>query len=263
MTVTSSGIGIHSGTPCSVALHPASGPVRFLRNGVEIPANVEAVASTDRCTTLAHDGERVAMVEHLLSALHVMGWWRDLVVEVSAVELPIMDGSAEPWLESIEALGEPPPAPDPLVLEHPVAVERGSSTIRATPGAPSLCCEIEFEHPAIGRQQWCGGPGQYQGLLSARTFGLLAEAEALRQAGLARGAGPDNVVVFDDEGPVGGVRTPDEPVRHKALDLLGDLYLLGRPLHGHVVANRASHALHVALVRDLQRASRPTSGMLG
>jgi UDP-3-O-[3-hydroxymyristoyl] N-acetylglucosamine deacetylase len=263
MTMKTSGIGIHSGHPCRVELHHSAGPVRFLRDGVEIPADVDAVASTDRCTTLAHDGARVAMVEHLLSALYVTGWWRDLAIEVSSVEIPILDGSAEPWLKPIDALGEPPNAPDPFVLEHPVAVTRGSSTIRAAPGAASICCEIDFAHPAIGKQQWCGGPADYRELLPARTFGLLTEAEALAKAGLARGAGPDNVVVFGPDGPLEQLRAPDEPVRHKALDLLGDLFLLGRPLRGHVMADRGSHALHVALVRDLHRTTHRRSEVIG
>lgn len=260
--MTVCGIGIHSGSSCRVSLHRSEGPVRFLRNGVTIRATVDRVASADRCTILASGGEQVAMVEHLLAALHVTGWWRGVTIECTAAELPILDGSAEPWLEAIDALGAPPSPPSPIVIEDTVELVQGPQTIRATPGAPSIACDIDFEHPAIGRQRWLGAPPDYPELLPARTFGFLAEAEALRKAGLARGAGADNAVVFADDGPLLPLRSPDEPVRHKALDLLGDLFLLERPVSGRVAVTRGSHALHIAFAARLGRTYGPCAEVL-
>lgn len=253
MTVT--GIGIHSGAPCRVNLHRAEGDVRFLRNGVEIRAHVDAVESTMLCTVLAAGGERIATVEHLLAALSVTGWWRDLVIEASGLELPILDGSAEPWLELIDALGSPPEIPHPLQVVREVQVSKGGSLVRAEPGPPELCCQIDFDHPAIGHQTWCGSPEAYAELLPARTFGFLDQAEMLKREGFALGATEENAIVFTDEGSLRPLRVPDEPVRHKGLDLLGDLFLLGRPLGARVTAVRASHTLHLDFMNELRNVS--------
>ena len=249
--MTVRGVGIHSGAPCTVHLLSAEGPIRFLRDGVEIPAALDAVASTQRCTSLAADGAHVAMVEHVLAALRIAGWWRGVVIEVSGPELPILDGSAEPWMEAIAALGVPPPAPAALEPEFPVVAEKGLASVRWEPGADQICCHIAFDHPAIGPQSWCGGPDSFGELLPARTFGFVHEAEKLRRDGLAQGASTENAIVFTHEGPMRPLRTPHEPVRHKALDLLGDLFLLQRPLAGRVTATRGSHALHIDFMRIL------------
>ena len=249
--MTVRGVGIHSGSPCTVHLHRAPGPIRFLRGGVEIPATLDSVASTHRCTSLAAHGAQIAMVEHVLAALRVQGWWRDVAIEASGPELPILDGSAEPWLEPIAALGVPPPAPAALEPAAPVVAERGLASVRWERGSDEVCCHIAFDHPAIGPQSWCGGSEAFRELLPARTFGFLHESEMLRRDGLARGASAENAIVFTDDGPMRPLRTPHEPVRHKALDLLGDLSLLQRPLAGRVTATRGSHALHIDFMRIL------------
>lgn len=246
------GTGIHSGHTCRVRLHRAAGPIRFRRDGVEIIADVGSVVSTQRCTILGRDGQRVAMVEHLLAALRVAGWWRDVMVEADAEELPILDGSSEPWLAPIAELGAPPPPPRSWAPAEPLVVRRNEGSIAWEPGADRICAEIAFDHPAIGRQAWCGSPEQLSEVLPARTFGLLAEAQALRAAGLARGASEENAIVFAETGPSAPLRVPDEPVRHKVLDLVGDLVLLGRPLEGSITAVRGSHALHVAFMEHLR-----------
>ena len=258
--MTVSGVGIHTGDRCIVHLHRVDGPTRFLRNGVEIPASLEAVDSTLRCTSLASGGERIAMVEHLLAALRATGWWSGVAIEASGVELPILDGSAAPWLEPIASLGAPPPAPSPFAAAGQVAVERGLASVRLDPGPDEICCHIAFDHPSIGPQSWCGGLGDIGALLSARTFGFLHEAEALRRSGLGRGASAENAIVFSEDGPLRPLRTPYEPVRHKALDLVGDLYLLQRPLSGRVTATRGSHALHIDFMRALVHASHARHG---
>ncbi len=251
------GVGLHSGTECTVWLHRSEGPLRFRRAGTDIPAHVSRVASTDRAVTLSQGGAKVSLVEHLLAALRVAGFYSGVVVEATADELPILDGSALPWLEHVEALGAPPAAPEPLKLGADVVVTRGSSVARATPGSESLSCRIEFAHPAIGSQEWSGGPAGYGALLGARTFGLLAEAEVLVRRGLARGASLEHAIVFGDDGPLRPLRFEDEPVRHKALDALGDLALLARPLEASLTIERGSHALHHALMLAILSRAAP------
>ena len=254
-----SGLGLHSGAPCRVRLHVAEGGVRFRRGGREVAAKLEHVTDTQRCTTLSEGSARVALVEHLLAALHVRGWWQGLVIEASADELPILDGSAAPWLPLIDELGPPPPPPQGLRVEKPFSFSLGETRFTITPGPTSLSASIHFPHPAVGRQHWRGAPETYDTLLSARTFGFLSELEALRARGLATAAGLENAIVFGDEASLQPLRSPDEPVRHKALDWLGDSFLLGRPLLGALEVVRGSHGAHIAFLRALTRASQASS----
>lgn len=248
-----SGHGLHTGAPSWVRLYREAGTVRFRRGGATIPAHVDFVVDTRRSTTLGTAGGRVATVEHLLAALYASGWWEGLVIEVSADELPILDGSAAPWLELLGDLGPPPPPPQGLVVENAFSLRHAHSTLRVHPGPARLCAEIHFAHPAIGKQRWCGGPQRFGELLEARTFGFLSDLEALRAQGLATAASLQNAIVYGSEGPLSPLRFPDEPVRHKALDALGDLYLLGRPLLGCVEVIRGSHSAHVAFAQALLR----------
>ncbi len=247
------GTGVHSGALCRVTLHPEEGPLRFRRRGHDIPATLDAVVDSRRATTLGREGERVAVVEHLLAALAVRGYWSGLVIEVSATEMPILDGSARAWYDLLSELPPPPPPPAPMRPQRNVSIASGGARAELEPGAATLCYGIDFEHPAIGEQHWCGGPERYRELLDARTFGLLSEVEALRAQGFASGANLENAIVFGEEGPLVPLRAENEPVRHKALDALGDLYLLGRPLEARVTFWRGSHALHAALMRELLR----------
>ncbi len=255
MAVAVTGVGLHSGVTCRVTLHRDEGPLRFRRGRAEVAATVGNVAATDRAVTLAGDGARVALVEHLLAALRLRGFFAGVIVEASADELPILDGSAAPWLEAVDSLGAPPPPPPALAPAESVEVSLGRSYARAEPGEERLDVSIEFAHPAIGAQRWSGGPEDYADLAAARTFGLLGEAEALRARGLVRGASLEHAIVFADDGPLRPLRFPDEPVRHKALDAIGDLALLGRPLRAHVTLQRGSHRLHHALMSLLLRAT--------
>ena len=238
------GVTLHSGVRSTVRFFRDDGPVRFRRAGTDIPARVETVVATERCTVLGHGRARIAVVEHLLAAMHALSLWHGVVIEVSADELPILDGSAAPWMAALEALGEAPPTPAAFHPLAPIHHRIGASAVKLEAGPRSLCSEIDFPHPAIGRQHWCGDSDSFRQLLPARTFGFMNEAEALRRAGLALGANLENAIVFNDEGPLRPLRFPDEPVRHKALDALGDLFLLGRPIEGKLTVTRGSHRLH-------------------
>jgi UDP-3-O-[3-hydroxymyristoyl] N-acetylglucosamine deacetylase len=246
-----SGAGIHSGVQCTVRLLRSDSPVQFIRAGHRIPATGEAVVATRHCTTLGAGASRVAMVEHLLAALHAAGFWSGVTIEVTADELPILDGSARPWLDLITGLGEPPRLPQPLRPGNAVQVTAAGGSASYRPGDTRLEVNVDFPHPAIGRQSWAGGPADYGSVLGARTFGFLADFEQLRANGLAGGANLDNALVFGEHEALQPQRFSDEPVRHKVVDALGDLFLLGAPLAGEVSISSGSHTLHHALVTKL------------
>jgi UDP-3-O-[3-hydroxymyristoyl] N-acetylglucosamine deacetylase len=257
------GIGLHTGRHVRTVLHPAETGrgIVFLRTdvGVEIPAVAEEAARFDHATSLGRAGCEVGTVEHLLSALVGAGV-RDLLVEVDGPELPILDGSAAPWLEALRQAGlvrRPETAP-PFSPSFAISVSGPyGKRIEIRPARDlRVTYTIDFAHPAIGRQSVTVvvTPESYaRHIAPARTFGFLAEYETLKAHGLARGANHENcIVVGADRVESGRLRFPDEFVRHKALDLLGDLALVGRPVVGHIVALRAGHALHAALARRLR-----------
>lgn len=247
--VTVQGVGIHSGRQSTVRLHRSDGPVRFRTRSSTFRPHLRYVHATSLATVLRHDGATVAVVEHLLAALHVMDVWSGLMIDVEGDEVPILDGSAEPWCEALADMGPFPDAPAPTRFHGDV--EDGTSGRAWFDTAPgrSLDVTIDFAHPAIGRQRWSGTKEAWRGLASARTFGFEADAEALRAAGHALGASHENAIVFGDAGPLRPLRCVDEPVRHKALDALGDLYLLGSPFDGRLVVERGGHGLHHTLMR--------------
>lgn len=244
------GRGVHGGRACTVALHPRPGPVRLRRAGREVAPHVRQVVATRGCTVLGTDGARLAMVEHLLAALHIRGVWSGLLIEVDADELPILDGSAAPWDEALSELGPFPEPPPPAALRGEAADDAGACA-RLRPGRRSVAYRIAYDHPALRDQSWSGGPERWRDVLPARTFGFARDAAALRAAGLAAGVSDENAIVFGEEGPSTPLRFPDEPVRHKVLDALGDLYLLGRPFAGALEIDRGGHALHHALMTQI------------
>jgi len=260
--VTLSGPTIHSAGIATATLTRSDGPITFVREGTSIPATFANVVATDRTTSLGAEGRSVSLVEHLLAALRMAGFYSGVTVTVSGPELPILDGSAKPWLEALAALGEPPPPPEALRVFDVVEVSIGDSVARAEPGPENLRCSVTFPHPAIGTQVWTGGPEAYMELAPARTFGFMAEAAVLRSRGLALGAVQEHAIVFADDGPMSPLRFADEPVRHKALDAIGDLALLGRPLAASITIERGSHRLHHAFMLALTATrSRPGPGL--
>jgi UDP-3-O-[3-hydroxymyristoyl] N-acetylglucosamine deacetylase len=260
-TISVQGHGLHGDRPCTATLRPAehaSGIVfRHLPSGVEIPARAEFVGDCSLATTLSRDGVSLQTVEHLLSAL--AGLEVDhLTVELTGEELPILDGSAGPWVRAVQDAGLRPMAEPRRFLRilRPLEVRQGDKWMRVTPyPALRIAYTIDFDHPAIGRQrrELTVTPEKYvRDLGRARTFCMEQDIEFMRSRGLAKGGSLDNAVVFSATGPLNdSLRYEDEAVRHKILDLVGDLGLLGGPLLGFVEAHRAGHALHVDLARAI------------
>lgn len=255
------GIGLHSGRPVCLFLDPAEGGGRVFvtEKGTEIPASVDAVDSAARATILGVEGDRVATVEHLLAALSMAGI-DHARIRIDGPEVPAFDGSAAPILEwllgaGLVSLGE---KRNPIVLSRPIEIQDDDCSIRAVPAETfGIDYEIDFPQPAIGYERF--NEDIVDALVfgaeiaPARTFALMAEVEALRKAGLGLGGSLENTIVVDEAGVMneGGLRMQGEFVRHKVLDLIGDLSLLGAPLHAKVSVSKGGHRLHHELVRAI------------
>ena len=254
------GRGLHGNKPCSVTVSPAEcGGLRFIHapSGTHIPATEGFVGDLSLATTLVKGDARLQTVEHVLSALYGLGVAHALI-EVDGEELPILDGSSAPWAEAVgrvglRALGV---APRRLKVLRKVSVRDGQRHISISPSDRlRLSYSIDFPGTSIGRQSLSLNvtPESYRReLASARAFCLKREIDYMRSRGLALGGSLDNAVVYDENGHMNGsLRFKDEAVRHKLLDLVGDLALIGMPLLGHVEAHAAGHALHVSLAKRL------------
>ncbi len=263
--VSIEGIGLHTGVRVNLRLSPAptGSGITFRRTDLEgfpIEATCRNVARVSYATTLMKKGVLISTTEHLLSAL-AASEVDNASVELDNLELPILDGSAAPFMSVIAQAGlkrQRARRAYAKVLK-PVEVVDGSKRIAVYPAETFRATyRIAFQHPLIGEQALTFEPSNsdYESQIApARTFGFLEEVEALRKSGLVRGGSLENAVVLTRDGVLNpeGLRFPDEFCRHKILDLIGDLALLGRPLIGHVVAERAGHAMHIALVRRLMR----------
>ena len=262
-TVSVAGVGLHSGLEVRATLRPAPAGrgIVFVRTdiGVAIPAVADAAGRLDFATSLGERGRDIGTVEHLLSAAVGLGL-DNLTVEVDGPEVPILDGSSAPWVAEILSAGlvSLGSAARPFAVTKTITVHGpGGKWIEIRPAKDlRVSYSIDFPHPAVGRQSisLVLTPETYAAHLApARTFGFLAEYDYLRSKGLARGASEDNcIVVGEDTVLNGNLRFADEFVRHKVLDLVGDLALVGRPVVGHVVAHRAGHALHAALAKEIR-----------
>jgi UDP-3-O-[3-hydroxymyristoyl] N-acetylglucosamine deacetylase len=266
--VSITGIGLHSGIYTTVELHPAAAGsgITFVRadlHGLRIPALQASTTALDYATTVGKDDVSVGTVEHLLAAIMACGI-TDIDIHIDGPEVPIIDGSALPFMHLIDAAGarELDATLRPLRITEPIELVEGDKSIRITPADRLvLKYKIDFDHPAIGRQVFhfdFGHDNFLRKIAPARTFGFMRDVEKLRAAGLARGGSVENCIVLDDKGVVNGaLRFRDEFVRHKILDLLGDLALVGRPIVGEISANRAGHALHSKFVgRILEAVAR-------
>jgi UDP-3-O-[3-hydroxymyristoyl] N-acetylglucosamine deacetylase len=249
---TISGIGIHTGQPCTAtlsALSPGSGIVFGTADGA-IRACPENVVETLRCTVLGQGIARLSTVEHLLSACAGHGI-QDLLVTVDGPELPILDGSAKGWAEVL-----PRKFPVFRGLSEPVLVTgRGGAFIACYPSDRlTVTCAITFEHPLVGTQvaRW-GGDSYATEIAPARTFGFIEEVQKLLDAGLAKGGSLDNAVIVHPDRYEPPLRFDNELARHKLLDLLGDLYLTGFLPKADIIAMKPSHGLNCQLAHLLSR----------
>ena len=261
--VEASGVGLHSGVPVRIRILPAppSTGIVFVRTDLEnfaIPASWRYVQKVSYATSLMRQGVLISTTEHLLSVFYSMSV-DNAYVEIDNLEVPILDGSGEPFVELIRLAGikQYRKRRRYLRIRRPVSVEGGGKRITIVPcDRFLLTCEVFFPHPLVGRQvlEMEVTPERYAaGIAPARTFGFQYELDQMRNMGLIRGASLENAVCFDRTSILnpGGLRFPDECCRHKALDLLGDLALIGKPLLGHVIAEKAGHAMHFALVNRI------------
>ena len=265
MPVSVSGIGLHTGVKVNLRLcpAPANTGILFRRTDLEgfiIEAQSRNVARVSYATSLMKKGVLISTTEHLLSALAGLDV-DNVLVEIDNLELPILDGSAQPFVELIAKAGirRQRARRNFVKILNPVEVADGMRRIVVYPADVfRVTYRIAFPHPLIGEQsiEFASRSSNYAAEIApARTFGFLEELEMLRKNGLIRGGSLENAVVLDRSGVINreGLRFPDEFCRHKLLDLIGDLSLLGHPLIGHVIAERAGHAMHAQLVSRLLR----------
>ena len=258
------GIGLHTGYSVKLTLKPAPPDtgIRFRRTDLknfEIEAVRNHVAKVSYATTLMKKGVMISTVEHLLSTLYGLAI-DNLYLDLDSLEVPILDGSGRGFVEGIEKAGilEQEAPRQYIVIEKPIEVRQGDKVAGVYPSpVPSAAYIIDFDHEAIGHQEihieltpesFC------REIAMARTFGFVSDVEYLKSLGLVRGGSLENAVVLDSSGIINNhLRYPDEFVRHKLLDLLGDISLAGYPIIGHLHAERAGHAIHTALAERISK----------
>jgi len=261
-SVHCAGIGVHSGKKVKISLvpAPADSGIRFRRTdlgGMEIPAHVSQLSTKQQLQTGLGNGEAtVETVEHLLAALHCMAV-DNVVVELNHRELPIMDGSSAPWVYLIQDAGVKTlnVARKAIQINRPIQIQDGDKRIALYPfDGFKVSYTISFDHPMLRHQQKTMDLDEQafvDQIAPARTFGFLKEVEFLRQRGLAMGGSFENSIVLGETGVLNPLRFEDEFVRHKILDAVGDMALLGHPIQGHLVVHRGGHALHTAFAREV------------
>lgn len=263
-SVTCAGIGLHSGLKVTLSLKPAPANwgIRFQRTdlpGSEIPAHVTHLSGRQQLQTgLVSDKASVDTVEHLLAALRSLGV-DNVTVELNHPEVPIMDGSAAPWVYLIQDAGIKELAAPRRTIRvlKGIQVQDGDKRIALFPADRfKISYTISFDHPLLRHQQKTLDLDEQvfmDEIAPARTFGFLKEVEMLRQRGLALGGSLENAIVLGETGVLNPLRFEDEFVRHKILDVIGDLALVGHPIQGHLVVHRGGHALHTSLAAELLR----------
>lgn len=258
-----SGIGLHTGVDVNLTLKPAppnSGYI-FVRTDLdnfEIPASVEYISHCSYATTLMRKGVVLSTCEHLLSALRGVGV-DNCFIELDNIEIPIMDGSSENFIDLIEKAGirEQNAARRFLQVKEKIEIEQDDRKMSIEPSdAYEIECFIDFQHPLINQQSYYFTLNENsfeREIAAARTFGFTAEIEMLRKANLALGGSLDNAIVLTPDGMLNNtpLRFEDEFVRHKILDIIGDLALLGMPFRGKIKAQKSGHAVHAMLMSKL------------
>ena len=274
-STTVAGIGLHMGVECALEFHPAPGGtgIRFVRRDIvgatPIPALAAHAVLTERRTQLGEEPNAVHTVEHVLAAVAALGI-SDLLISLDAPEPPIMDGSAGPFFEALRVAGirEQPGFLTVGRLREPVRMTDGDSVYEAYPSEVfELSVSIEFPHPMIASQHFSSvidAKSFAKELAFARTFGFVSEVESLRAKGLIKGASTQNAVVLDADGVVeNALRSPDEFVRHKMMDCVGDLALAGVGIKARIVAHKPSHRGTVLFVRALQASLAQETQVIG
>ncbi len=252
------GIGLHTGVSAAVEIRPADADdgINFVLGATRVPALAENIVDTSRATVLGRDGASVSTTEHLLSALFAMGV-TNAEIHVEGPEVPARDGSAAEFVAAIARCGlvEQPRPRRILEIDEPVWLRAGDRMIAAFPSEVFRVRFVADFPPPIGTQYFNGqiDPDCFQKeIAGARTFAYLHEIEALWARGLGRGGSLDNALVFGPDGPMQPLRWPDEAVRHKVLDLIGDFALLGSWPRCEVVAIKSGHELHASMTRTLR-----------
>jgi UDP-3-O-acyl N-acetylglucosamine deacetylase len=255
-TISLSGIGLHYGKTCRLSIKPAEAGsgICFVSQGQVIPARAKFVVAVRRATVLGKNGVEIATVEHLLSALHGLGI-DNARIEIDGPELPALDGSAALLVKALCQAGKRRQAAEAKVrrLTAPVWVAEKNSLLLAFP-APVLriTCIADFPGLRATQKRITLRPKIYaESIAPARTTVMEAEIGALLARGLGQGGNRRNVVVLGEDGPLTKLRFPDEPLRHKMLDLIGDLALLGQRLEAHIIALRPGHRLNVELIKKI------------
>ncbi len=260
-SVSFSGIGVHSGKETKIIVRPApeNHGIRFRRTDIpgtpDIQAIFKKVVDTSLATVVGEDGAIVSTIEHLMAAFAGLGI-DNALVEINSYEMPIMDGSAGNFTSiMVEAGIKQQKIPKCFfVVKSPVRVDAGDKFVEIVPGTGfKINCSIEFDNPLIGLQELSFDPALddfFQDISRARTFGFIRDLEYLKKFSLGRGGSLENAIVIDEDRILnaGGLRYPDEFVRHKLLDCLGDFSLLGMPIQGHIKTNKSGHALNHAFI---------------
>lgn len=263
-TIRCHGVGLHTGRKINMTIRPGdpdSGVVFHRKDASKNPvveARLENVCDTTLATTIGSNGTRISTVEHLLSAFRGAGL-DNAVVEIDCCEIPIMDGSSRPFIALLKNAGlrDQDRPRKWMVIEKPVSVTDGEGEASFLPASEfKITYTIEFNHPLVKTQTYAmvfSAESYENAICPARTFGFLKDVEYLQAKGLALGGSLKTAVVLDDEKVINkeGLRFPDEFVRHKILDAVGDLFLLGMPILGHFVAKKSGHKLNNMLLEKL------------
>lgn len=263
-TAACSGIGVHSGMQVNLRIHPApeNHGIRFVRtdlpNAPVISAFFNQVVDTSLATVIGSSGCIISTIEHLMAAFSGLAI-DNVLVELDAYEMPIMDGSARPFLELLQNAGiQEQHAPKHFfVIKQPVELDDGDRFVGVYPGhTQKFSCTVAYKHPLIRKQSITVDLNEQvfeEQICAARTFGFLQDVEKMKRFGLGRGGSLENVIVIDEQGIVNpeGLRFKDEFVRHKVLDCIGDFSLLGLPILGHIVTHKSGHAFNLAFLDKL------------
>jgi len=264
--INCSSIGLHTGRKVNMKIIPApvDTGIIFIRTDLTdaepIPARYDNVCDTTLATTLGSNGVTVSTVEHLLSAFSGMGV-DNAIIELDSFEVPVMDGSALPFVNMLKEVGTHMQKKNKklLIIKKPVSVTEGDASAVLLPAEEfKITYEIDFKHPFIGKQSYSmtfSDEKYEKEICAAQTFGFLKDLEFLQAKGLALGGSLKNVIVLDDKKIINkeGLRIPDVFVKHKILDAIGDLFLLGMPIIGHFIAYKSGHRLNNLLLKELMR----------